>query len=239
MHLIFFDEVKSQPDYPHYHIGGICIDEKSAHLIEAQINEIAAETFGHSRLSQETEFHATDIYHRKKAFKDMPDPIQRINILHRFLKILSDRDNVGLIDIQINLSELPSGHSADDIAFMYFCERTNNLVKRHKSLGILIGDRDSEKAAERCSVSLSDYRARGTSFAYGHEIKNLFESVHFTPSHLSRFLQLADIYAWTLQFCQRHRDSTDERHQAMFSIFKGDEINLFPSTYKEWPKLRA
>lgn len=34
MLLIFFDEVKTQPDYPFYHIRGICIDEEHITLIE-------------------------------------------------------------------------------------------------------------------------------------------------------------------------------------------------------------
>ncbi len=34
----------------------------------------------------------------------------------------------------------------------------------------------------------------------GTEIKNLIDTVHFTESHLSRLLQLADIHIWCRQF---------------------------------------
>lgn len=236
MHLIFFDEVKAQPDYPYYHIGGICVDESDLLDVEMEISKIAEHVFGHSRLNSETEFHAADIYHRKKAFKDMPDPLQRIEIIRKFIKIISNREKVGLIDIQVNVNRLHTNQNPEDIAFMFLCERANGLMKNRKSLGMLIGDREGDRVSERCSVSLSEYRAKGTDFAYGCEIKNLFESVHFTPSHLSRFLQLADMYVWILQFLKRHRSSTDTRHQSMIGVFREDGVNLFPSTYKEWPK---
>lgn len=27
MILVFFDESKNDPDYPHYHLGAVCVDE--------------------------------------------------------------------------------------------------------------------------------------------------------------------------------------------------------------------
>lgn len=45
MKLIFFDESKNDPDYPHYHLGAICIDDSALLEIETQIKAIAAEAF--------------------------------------------------------------------------------------------------------------------------------------------------------------------------------------------------
>ncbi|WP_202594009.1 DUF3800 domain-containing protein [Lysobacter dokdonensis] len=84
-------------------------------------------------------------------------------------------------------------------------------------------------------VSLADYKARGTDFAVGRSITHLVDSVHFTQSHLSRFLQLADIYVWILQFQARNRGSENFRHAAVFELLRRDGINLFPRKYKEWP----
>ncbi|MGV4842093.1 DUF3800 domain-containing protein [Stenotrophomonas maltophilia] len=67
-------------------------------------------------------------------------------------------------------------------------------------------------------------------------IQNLVDSVHFTHSHLSRFLQLADVYVWLQQFRVRNRGSTNPRHQAVLSLLKEENVNLFASKYKEWPK---
>ena len=235
MKLIFFDEVKPQPDYPHYHIGAISIDERDIPAIEEELNLLSEEVFGIRTLSSETEFHACDIYHRKKAFKEITDVAQRISVIERLLGVLSKQE-VGLIDIQINVDKLSAAQSPEEIAFMFLCERANDYMRGQKSLGMLIGDRDTDAAAERFSIGLSGYRATGTNFAFGRDITHLFESVHFTHSHLSRFLQLADVYAWILQFRNRNRGSEDFRHQAIFELLGKEEIDLFPSKYKKWPK---
>ncbi len=235
MKLIFFDESKHDPDYPHYHLGAVCIDDTALVDVETKINAIAVEAFGTSELSESTEFHAAEIFHRKRNFKEWNDFPKRIDLLAKFIALLSE-DSVQLIDIQINCAQLHEGQQPEDIAFMFLCERANDLARAQKSIGMLIGDRESDRHAARFATTLSSYKASGTKFTFGREIKNLVDSVHFTHSHLSRFLQLADVYSWLLQFRNRNRGSDNIRHQAVFKILKMDGINLFPSKYKEWPK---
>lgn len=233
MKLIFFDESKNDPEYFSYHLGAVCIDESELINVEAAMQEVAVEVFGTSELSDATEFHACEIYHRNKNFKKWDNFDRRIEILGKLTGILS-MGSVQRIDIQINCNFLHEGQNAEDIAFMFLCERANDLLRAQKSIGMLIGDRESDRHAARFATTLSNYRATGTDFAYGREIKNLVDSVHFTQSHLSRFLQLADIYVWLLQFRKRNQDSTNIRHQAVFNILK--LADLSPSKYKEWPK---
>lgn len=235
MKLIFFDETKSQPDYAHYHVGAVCIDESHLANIEERIGAIAQKAFGASELTRDTELHAAEIYHRKRNFKAFPDFGLRLGLISDFVDILS-LDVVQLINIQINCSLLHKGQLPDEIAFMYLCERANDLVKAQQSLGMLIGDRENDDVSDRFSTTLSGYRANGTDFAFGREIRNLVDSVHFTHSHLSRFLQLADVHTWLLQFRNRHGRSTDRRHKSVLEILRRDGVNLFPSKHKEWPK---
>ena len=235
MILVFFDESKNDPDYPHYHLGAVCVDESLVADIESRVNEIAVKSFGTSTLSMETEFHAAEIFHRKKNFKSWAVFERRISLLGDFIDVLS-LEGVARIDIQINCEKLHPGQVAEDIAFMFLCERANSYVRGKRALGMLIGDRESDHHAARFATTLSQYRANGTEFAFGQEIKNLVDSVHFTQSHLSRFLQLADVYTWLLQFKNRHRGSTNFRHIAVFDLMKREHVNLFPTKYKEWPK---
>ena len=104
------------------------------------------------------------------------------------------------------------------------------------SLGMLIGDRENDQVSDRFSTSLSQYKAEGTEFSLGTEISNLVDSVHFTHSHLSRFLQLADAYAWILQFQLKNRGSSTQGHKAILDILNQENVDLSPSKYKEWPK---
>lgn len=235
MQLIFFDEAKNDDDYPVYHLGGVCIDEAHLGNVEGKINKIAQEAFGTTILDRGTEFHAAEIYHRKAHFKSWDDIGKRLQLLKEFIGILS-LPEVALIDIQVNSGKLHKSQSSEDIAFMFLCERSSQLMRSRKQMGMLIGDRDSDKAAARFATSLPTYRANGTDFEYGQEITHLVDSVHFTQSHLSRFLQLADVYTWLKQFRHRNRESTNERHLSLLKLCTGEDVDLSPSKYKEWPK---
>lgn len=235
MYLVFFDESKNDKDYPSYHIGALAIEDMRLLDLEAKLNLIAENVFGNARLSQATEFHAAEIFNRSKNFKSWVDFGKRIDVLRQLIDVLS-LDCVDRIDIQINCELLHANQVAEDIAFMFLCERANDLMRSRKSLGMLIGDRENDRSAAKHAGSLSEYRARGTDFAYGREIMNLVDSVHFTQSHLSRFLQLADVYVWLLQFRARNRDSTNPRHQSVFQLLKREGTSLFPRKYKEWPR---
>ena len=233
MHLIFFDEAKNDDDYAYYHLGAVAIDETHLSMVEAAINALSVESFGTAVLESGTEFHAAEIYHRKKHFKDWKDVGKRMDLLGRFIDILN-MPEVLLIDIKINC-ELYKG-PPDDIGFMYLVERAQGLMRSKKQLGLLIGDRDTDQSAARSARSLSNWREHGTDFAYGIKIENLVDSVHFTPSHLSRFLQLADVYTWLKQFRHRNAKSTEARHKTLLDLASRDYVDLWPNTYKTWPK---
>ena len=234
MHLIYFDEAKNEDAYPVYHIGGVAIEETALAEIETRIRNLAIECFGTSDLTAQTEFHAADLYHRKKHFKNWPDFSQRISVLVELAKILT-LEQVLLIDIRINCDKLFHNQAPNEIAFMFLCERANDLAAARRSLGMLIGDRESDRAAERHATTLSSYRAAGTDFAFGRQIQHLVDSVHFTHSHLSRYLQLADVYVWLKQFMSRNAGSQDRRHLEFLAEMKKAEISLFPAKYKTWP----
>ena len=235
MKLIFFDESKPDPTYPHFHIGGVCIDEANLSAIEKKVASIAEKAFGTADVSRQTELHGADIFNRMNNFKGEADFGKRLDLLSDFADILT-LPEAQLIEIQINCRELQGAHSPENLAFMFLVERVNSLVKANKSLGMLIGDRENDHIADRFSTTLSGYRTKGTDFAFGQDIDHLVDSVHFTHSHLSRFLQLADVYTWFLQFQNRNRGSKHERHGAVFKVLARPEVNLWPAKYKIWPK---
>ena len=235
MHLVFFDESKDEPDYPHHRIGGVCVAEEHLAGVERSVGAIAEKAFGSAELTRGTELHATDIFHRKGNFKHRPDFGERIALLAECAAVLS-LETVRLVSIRINCAKLHRGQNAEEIAFMFLCEKADDLLGAEGSLGMLIGDRESDRVADRFAKTLSGYRANGTDFAYGHDIRNLVDSVHFSHSHLSRFLQLADVYTWFLQFRRRNRGSDDPRHRSVLDIFTRKGVDLFPARYKVWPK---
>ncbi len=236
MHLVFFDESKNDASNPFYYICGVCIHTDNLRSIEQKINDLADEVFGEHHLKKETEFHACDIYHRNKQFKRMMNPCERVSIITKLLEIAS-LNEVHQIQVRIDTDKSPKTIPAQDIAFMYFCERCNTFMKAEKSLALLIGDRESDRQSEIFSTNLSRYRITGTDFAHGIDIENIFESVHFTHSHLSRFLQLADAYTWAVQFQKRHQSTSNPHIAKLLKSWKDNEqISFFPTKYKYWPK---
>lgn len=236
MKLIFFDESKNDAQYEHYHLGAVCIDEEQLAGVEAAVNALALETFGSAELSHASEFHAAEIFHRKSNFKGWLDFDKRVALLSRLADVLT-LEGVQRIDIQVNCAYLHPSQDAAEIAFMFLCERANDLVKAQGKLGMLIGDRENDRLSARFSTTLSAYRASGTEFAYGRDIHNLVDSVHFTHSYLSRFLQLADVYCWFLQFRNRNLLSENFRHRTMLESLRRDGTSVFfANKYKEWPK---
>ena len=235
MNLIFFDESKVEKHYPHYHVGGVSIDEEHLIQTEVLVAELAQKSFDSNSLSRETELHAVDIYHRKNNFKDCRDFAMRLDLLRSFMGILS-LDFVHLFEIQINCGELYSSQEPATLAFMFLCEKANDFAKQRNTVSMLIGDRENDSEAERFAKALSEYRKEGTDFQFGRSIHNLVDSVHFTHSHLGRLLQLADVYTWLLQFRHRNRHSKNKRHRAVLDLEKESDVDLFPAKYKIWPK---
>ncbi len=81
---------------------------------------------------------------------------------------------------------------------------------------------------------LSRYRRDGTPYPYGMQIESLVDTVHFTQSHLSRMLQLADLYVWCLQLC--HAPPDDKYPRRVIEQFIRAETNLlWADKRKEWP----
>jgi hypothetical protein len=150
MQLIFFDEAKDDKEYPVYHIGGVCIDEVDLADVEARIAQLAEKSFGNSLLARDTEFHAAEIFHRKSHFKTWENFGARLGLLKEFISILS-LEQVGLIDIQINSAKLHDSQSSSDIAFMFLCERSSQLMRARGAMGMLIGDRDTDSSAAKCA----------------------------------------------------------------------------------------
>jgi hypothetical protein len=108
MKLIFFDESKDDAAYPHYHLAGICLDDSSLLAVEGEVNHLATDCFGTSELSRDTEFHAAEIFHRKRNFKGWANFGDRVTLLGKFVDILS-REDIDLIDVQINCNLLHQG----------------------------------------------------------------------------------------------------------------------------------
>ncbi len=235
MLIIYFDEVKYDGISQKYEwICGIGVNDTDIQHVERQVSDIAENCFGNRILSPETELHAVDIFNRKKNFKSWPDISKRISVLKNIAAILAQKDKIKRIAVRIDVGLIHHSDSAKERAFVYFVERANNLVLWAKTHGILIGDFEQESLSRESATKLSGFRENGTPYPYGQEIKGLIDTVHFSHSCSSRMLQLADCFAWFMQFI--HSGDKIKEHEKELAKFLNKEANItFPDRYKFWP----
>ena len=238
MYLIYFDEIKDNPKSQNYFwLGGLAIDTNHIKLVEKKCSEISNEYFNYPCIGRETEFHAAEIYHRKNIYKEWSDPTKRIALIGKLFKILDD-ELIKKIYVKVEKKYFEPKFSSitiDELAFMFLCEKANALMSGLKDVGMLIGDRESTSIATRYAERLSNWRHTKTEYAWGKEIKSLIDTVHFTESHLSRMLQLADIHIWCRQFFALNYNSDNDIAKLMINEIKNSGDALFASTYKEYP----
>ena len=233
MYLTYFDEVKCQKDVqPYYWLGGIMVPVELVAELEAQVNALSKECFGSARLEAGTEFHAKEIFHGKGNFKGW-DADKRIDVLTRLAKIIDRHEEIFKIPVRIEPARMLAS-DPEHKAFMFFVERVQMQLDHIKSIAMLIGDH--EKSMVGASIyNLSRFRENGTDYRFGHAVDRLIDTVHFTHSHHSRMLQLADVYMYAQQMCAS-KSAQGSWTRAKFTEFIQKETRLLAAhRYKDWP----
>lgn len=234
MRIAYFDEVKYQPgSQPFYWLGGLIVDAGLVKELEAEVDALAKECFDTSTLGRDTEFHAAEIFHRKRNFKEWSDVDKRIAVIQRLASIVGREEGIGRVYVRLEPAKMIAEDNLDQKAFMFFVERVEGYLRIQQDIGILIGDRESDKVSTVFAEALSRYRENGTPYAYGKELERLIDTVHFTESHLSRMLQLADAYVWLLQLCQQNGETYPAKKLVQY--VRDHTQVLSPHKYKVWP----
>ncbi len=234
MRLVYFDECKYQPpNQPFYWLGALSIASDSISTIESRVNALSKTYFGTQQVSRETEFHAKDLFHRKKHFSSWNDMGKRLDCLQALATIAGDDELIRRIYVRIDPSKMVRSHGWEQDAFMYLVEKVQIDAASLSSECILIGDLDSE-FSEGSVTNLARFRDEGTDFVYGRKIDKILDSVYFIPSHHSRLLQLADVYTYCLQLF--HGPGDDNYPRKKMKEYIRNETNILRSNrYKEWP----
>jgi len=236
LHLAYFDEVKvAPPGQPFHWLCAILVDANDVAAIEAEVSALAVECFGNATLTRDTEFHAAAIFNRSENFKHWTDPVKRVEVLKRLFRILDKHDVIGKVYVRLDPRRMAATDNVDERAFMFFVERIDMALADRQSMGLLIGDFESDRFSSVAARNLSAYREGGTPYQFGREIKQLIDTVHFTHSHHSRLLQLADCFAWSQQLCHT-ASGTATGLRAELAEWVRTETNLNGThRYKHWP----
>ena len=119
------------------------------------------------------------------------------------------------------------------LSLMLFLERVCKYLDSVDGLGIVFGDYEKDEIAKSI-LDFSQFKANKTTPMYfGRSLGRLLDSVYFTHSHYSRFLQAADMICY---LCQRYeagkiyKSYHDQKLQKAWEIFKQKnfEIQVWP-----------
>ena len=223
MHLIYFDENKYSEENPFFNIGGILISEAKVLELDETLTQIQYNFFGSSSLVAENEFHGKEMFHGKGAFKKRK-LLERIEAFDYFATFLiSNEIPIRLVRIDVKRHRQRYEYPTPEyrLGLMLFLERACDYLDGVDDLGIVFGDYEQDEIA-RSVVDFSEHKTSGkTPMHHGRALGRLVDTVHFTRSHHSRFLQVADVVVYMAGRYLSQCRTPEKWHDAqVFKIWK-------------------
>jgi hypothetical protein len=195
MHLIYFDENKYSEENPFFFIGGLLIEEKKAIELETTISQIQFNYFGTSVLSKESEFHGKELFHGK-GNSSKRKLSERIQVFKDIASVIINHKlpiRMVCIDLKKHRSRYAYPMPEYRLGLMLILERFCDYLDEVKDLGVVFGDYEKDEITKSV-LDFSQFKLSGkTPMYFGRPLGRLLDTVYFTHSHHSRFLQVADL----------------------------------------------
>lgn len=192
--------------------------------------------FGTQTLNKQTELHGQEVFQGKNNFKGKPLN-ERIKL---FLDILtcSENNNVFSRFVKLNVPNHKKKYAYPEpeyrLSLMLFLERVCDCLDKVKDLGIVFGDYEQDEIAKSI-LDFSQFKAKKTTPMYfGRPLGRLVDSIYFTHSQYSRFLQCADMICY---LCQRYESnrSFKSHHDQVLQKAWTDFKKKSDFCIQEWP----
>jgi hypothetical protein len=195
MHLCYFDENKHMVENPNFFIGGVLIPDAKALEFESTLSQIAFNFFGSRSLTVHNEFHGKDLFHGKGNAKGRKLE-ERVRVFQDIATFVTNNSiPVRLVCIDVVRHEKKYQYPVPPykLGLMLILERFCEYLDKVNDLGLVFGDHEADEVT-RAVVDFSEYKSQGkTPMYFGRPLGRLLDTVYFTQSHHSRFLQVADL----------------------------------------------
>ncbi len=216
MYLAYFDENKYSQQSPLFYIGGILLPDRSVCDLESELSEIQYNFFGTTILTKDTEMHGKDLFHGKGAFKKRP-LANRMRLLEQLAVFLTThRIAVRLIciDVSAHRSRYRYPQPEYQLGLMLILERFCDYLEKQQDVGVVFGDYEKDEIT-RAVLDFSQFKLSGRTPMYkGRPLGRLVDTIYFTHSHHSRFLQVADIVVFLANRFESIADKPLKWHEA-------------------------
>ncbi|MDO9047014.1 MAG: DUF3800 domain-containing protein [Methylobacter sp.] len=215
MHLCYFDENKHTAENPHFFIGGLLIPDSKALEFEDTLAKIAFDFFGSSSLNVHNELHGKELFHGKGSAKGrkMEDRVQVFRDVADF--VINNHIPVRLVCINVtrHCNKYANPMPPYRLGLMLILERYCEYLDKIDDLGLVFGDYEADEVTNAV-VDFSEYKSQGkTPMYFGRPLGRLLDTVYFTHSHHSRFLQVADLLVYMAGRYENKQDTPDKWHE--------------------------
>lgn len=194
MYLIYFDENKFSKENPYFFIGGILVPSDKALELETTITQIQFNFFSTSVLRKETEFHGKDMFHGKGNFKKRK-LVDRIQLFDDISTVILDAKlplRFVCIDVIRHREKYKYPTPEYNLGLMLILEMFSEYLNDIDDIGVVFGDFEKDEVTGAI-LDFSEFKREGkTPMYYGRALGRLVDTIYFTQSHHSRFLQVAD-----------------------------------------------
>lgn len=236
MHLAYFDENKFTEKDPHFVIGGFLVPDNACTKVEKDLAQIQFNFFGSQVLRKETEFHGKDMLHGKGNFKRRSLE-ERIALFKDLASVITKHKlaiRLIFVDVMAHRQKYDFPTPEYRLGLMLVLEQFASYLDNIEDVGLVFGDYEKDEITEAI-VSFSEYKMTGTPFLFGRSIDSILDTVYFTQSHHSRFLQLADVIVYLASRYEIPDETRNKWHEQQLStIWNNIKANV--DTYvKRWP----
>jgi len=204
MHLFYFDETKYEHGGRYFFIGGIIVPDADVLSAEATLTQIQQNFFGTSFLTRETEMHGKDIFHGKSVFKSrkLQDRVKLLADITTFLCDAKLPIRIVRIDVPAHRAKYKFPQPEYQLGLMLILERFSDFLDEVNDLGMVFGDYEKDEITQAV-LDFSQFKTVGkTPMYHGRPLGRLVDTIYFTHSHHSRFLQAADVMLYMANRCE-------------------------------------
>lgn len=237
MHLMYFDENKYSIENPYFWIGGIILEDKKLSELENTIMQIQYNFFGTNILNKDTEMHGVDIFHGKNNFKNKK-LADRIKLFDDVVTLLVNaKIPIKLVCIDVNAHKQKYAYPRPEynLGLMLILERFCDYLTGVDDIGMIFGDYEQDEIT-RSILDFSQFKLDGkTKMFFGRPLGRIKDTIYFSHSHHSRFLQLTDIVIYLANRFANGINETSKWHEReVCKIWENLKVNT-ELLVQKWP----
>ena len=237
MHLCYFDENKGTPDKAGFFMGGLMIPDREARKFEGALAEITLSFFGAKDLTRSNELHGKDLFHGKgnARGRTLEDRLRVFRQVSAFVAKNSLPVRLVYIDVDRHNQKYRNPTAAYRLGLMLLLERFAEHLDQIDDLGLVFGDYEADEVTKAVQ-DFSGYKTQGkTPMYFGRPLGKILDTVYFTHSHHSRFLQVADLLVYLAGRYENASRFDDRWHEREARSY-WEKIKASGNTYiQRWP----